>query len=70
MAEGNGDAAAAESRTPDYQKLVDYGVNEKVAVKIDDIYKTGECCYFSRVVAKFDINLPPHYGIAGPQNAH
>ena len=40
MAEGNGDASA--ERTPDYQKLIDHGLNEKVAAKLDEIYKTGE----------------------------
>ncbi|MCL4119323.1 UNVERIFIED_CONTAM: hypothetical protein GTU68_003367 [Idotea baltica] len=29
-------------RTEDYQKLIDYGLNEKVAVKLDEIYKQGK----------------------------
>ena len=49
MAEGNGDAVVkkeepetTEGRSPDFQKLIDLGLNEKVAVKLDEIYKTGE----------------------------
>ena len=30
--------------TEDYQKLVDYGINEKVASELDKIYKSGENC--------------------------
>ncbi|XP_037079859.1 heterogeneous nuclear ribonucleoprotein R-like [Pollicipes pollicipes] len=46
MAEGNGDAAVKEEpttsneRSEDFQKLVELGLNEKVAVKLDEIYKT------------------------------
>ncbi len=31
-----------EERTEDYQKLVDYGISEKVANELDEIYKSGE----------------------------
>ncbi|XP_043232975.1 heterogeneous nuclear ribonucleoprotein Q-like isoform X2 [Amphibalanus amphitrite] len=47
MAEGNGDAVvkkeepeSTEGRSPDFQKLIDLGLSEKVAVKLDEIYKT------------------------------
>jgi len=52
MAEGNGDAAVPDSliikeeptdsveRTEDYQKLIALGLNENVASKLDEIYKT------------------------------
>lgn len=51
MAEGNGEVAKEESmvvsadRTEDYQKLIDYGLDEKVAAKLDDIYKTGKLAH-------------------------
>lgn len=32
----------AEQRTPDYHKLIEYGLNEKVAVKLDQIYQLGK----------------------------
>lgn len=32
-----------EEKTEDYQKLVDYGISEKVANELDNIYKSGEC---------------------------
>ena len=52
MAEGNGDATVKSNnikeepansieRTEDYQKLILLGLNEKVAAKLDEIYKTG-----------------------------
>ena len=31
-----------EERTEDYQKLVDYGISEKVASELDKIYKSGK----------------------------
>ena len=41
-----GDAATeameTEERTEDYQKLVDYGISEKVASELDKIYRSGE----------------------------
>ncbi|KAF0305737.1 Heterogeneous nuclear ribonucleoprotein Q [Amphibalanus amphitrite] len=53
MAEGNGDATVKSEpinikeeptnsveRTEDYQKLIQLGLNEKVAAKLDEIYKT------------------------------
>lgn len=57
MAEGNGELLAEESikaessssssveRTEDYQKLIDYGLDEKVAAKLDEIYKTGKLAH-------------------------
>lgn len=49
MAEGNeggGDTNVQQvddsERTEDYQKLIDYGLNEKVAIKLDEIYKQGK----------------------------
>ena len=50
MAEGNGELSMEDKktedldkveRTEDYAKLVDYGLDEKVAGKLDEIYKTG-----------------------------
>lgn len=52
MAEGNGEVSMEEKanikeetskveRTEDYAKLVNYGLDEKVAGKLDEIYKTG-----------------------------
>lgn len=53
MAEGNGEVIDGKSdikddqdsnveRTADYPKLLAYGLDKKVAAKLDDIYKTGE----------------------------
>ncbi|XP_034243862.1 heterogeneous nuclear ribonucleoprotein R isoform X3 [Thrips palmi] len=46
MAEGNGelcgDLKPKVERTEDFQKLIDCGLDEKVAAKLDDIYKTGK----------------------------
>jgi hypothetical protein len=60
MAEGNGEASMEEKtnvkpdsqdakvdRTEDYAKLVEYGLDEKVAGKLDEIYKTGIFCVLS-----------------------
>jgi hypothetical protein len=55
MAEGNGEVSMEEKsnkqeqdtkvdRTEDYAKLVEYGLDEKVAGKLDEIYKTGTVC--------------------------
>lgn len=55
MAEGNGEVVhdseiadveeesmeAETTRSPDYQKLIDLKLNEKVASKLDQIYQTG-----------------------------
>lgn len=45
MAEGNGeisgDVKLKVERTEDFQKLIACGLDEKVAAKLDDIYKTG-----------------------------
>lgn len=30
------------TRTEDYQKLIDYGINEKVASELDKIYQSGK----------------------------
>ncbi|CAB3222349.1 unnamed protein product [Arctia plantaginis] len=53
MAEGNGEIPIEEvsgkdsdvGRTPDYRKLIDYGLDSKVAAKLDDIYKTGKLAH-------------------------
>ncbi|KAI8420670.1 hypothetical protein MSG28_007908 [Choristoneura fumiferana] len=53
MAEGNGEISIEEvpgkdsdiGRTPDYRKLIDYGLDPKVAAKLDDIYKTGKLAH-------------------------
>ncbi|KAF9408584.1 hypothetical protein HW555_011782 [Spodoptera exigua] len=53
MAEGNGEIPIEEvpgkdsdvGRTPDYRKLIDYGLDPKVAAKLDDIYKTGKLAH-------------------------
>ena len=45
MAEGadsTGGGNDTQQRTPDYNKLIDYGLNEKVAVKLDQIYQQGK----------------------------
>jgi heterogeneous nuclear ribonucleoprotein R len=50
MAEGNGDPKmdhkedldkSSEPHSEDYDKLIEYGLDEKVASKLDEIYKTG-----------------------------
>ncbi|XP_050680178.1 heterogeneous nuclear ribonucleoprotein R isoform X7 [Leptidea sinapis] len=53
MAEGNGEICMEEvpgkdsdiGRTPDYRKLIEYGLDPKVAAKLDDIYKTGKLAH-------------------------
>ncbi|KPJ13165.1 Heterogeneous nuclear ribonucleoprotein R [Papilio machaon] len=53
MAEGNGEISVEEvpgkdsdvGRTPDYRKLIEYGLDPKVAGKLDDIYKTGKLAH-------------------------
>lgn len=53
MAEGNGELMMDESmkvdpegeRTEDYAKLIKYGLDQKVAAKLDDIYKTGKLAH-------------------------
>ncbi|XP_049849732.1 heterogeneous nuclear ribonucleoprotein Q isoform X4 [Schistocerca gregaria] len=54
MAEGNGEVTMEEKSvkeevktevTEDYQKLVAYGLDEKVAAKLDEIYKTGKLAH-------------------------
>lgn len=52
MAEGNGEVPEEPmkieqdvERTEDYQKLIDYGLDEKVAAKLDEIYKTGKLAH-------------------------
>lgn len=57
MAEGNGDAVKVEvkeERTADYSKLIELGLNEKVAVKLDDIYKTGKLSHADLDVRALD----------------
>ncbi|KAI4503078.1 hypothetical protein M0802_002122 [Mischocyttarus mexicanus] len=55
MAEGNGEIKMEEKqskeemeyteRTEDYTKLIQYGLDEKVAAKLDEIYKTGKLAH-------------------------
>lgn len=57
MAEGNGEIKPSEDKSPskeemeyverteDYSKLIQYGLNEKVAGKLDEIYKTGKLAH-------------------------
>ncbi|CAH1099814.1 unnamed protein product [Psylliodes chrysocephalus] len=52
MAEGNGEVPEEPmkieqdvERTEDYQKLLEYGLDEKVAAKLDEIYKTGKLAH-------------------------
>ncbi|KAK9879000.1 hypothetical protein WA026_003815 [Henosepilachna vigintioctopunctata] len=52
MAEGNGEVSEEpmkiepeSEKTEDYQKLIDYGLDEKVAAKLDEIYKTGKLAH-------------------------
>lgn len=56
MAEGNGELKMEEKqsskeemecveRTEDFAKLIEYGLDEKVASKLDEIYKTGKLAH-------------------------
>lgn len=55
MAEGNGeivddttkksDDRGDGEKTEDYPKLLEYGLDKKVAAKLDDIYKTGKLAH-------------------------
>ncbi|XP_048520334.1 heterogeneous nuclear ribonucleoprotein Q-like isoform X4 [Dendroctonus ponderosae] len=55
MAEGNGEVPdesmikiikiEESEKTADYQKLIEYGLDEKVASKLDEIYKTGKLAH-------------------------
>lgn len=55
MAEGNGEIKMEEKqskeemeyveRTEDFSKLIQYGLDEKVAAKLDEIYKTGKLAH-------------------------
>ncbi|KAL6441074.1 hypothetical protein ACFW04_003427 [Cataglyphis niger] len=52
MAEGNGEIKMEEKqemenleRTEDFNKLMQYGLDEKVAAKLDEIYKTGKLAH-------------------------
>lgn len=53
MAEGNGGGDPGSQvdgeRTEDYQKLINYGLNEKVAAKLDEIYKQGKLRHEVRI---------------------
>lgn len=44
MAESNKEAEdkASSERTPDYTKLLEYGLDKRIAGKLDDIFKTGK----------------------------
>lgn len=42
MAEGNGDVSKESTdRSQDYNNLISYGLDAKVAEKLDEIYQTG-----------------------------
>ena len=45
VASGDGDAVASDisSRSKEYKHLIDYGLDIKVANRLDDIFKTGQC---------------------------
>lgn len=53
MAEGNGEVSEepmkiepdTDEKTEDYQKLIEYGLDEKVAANLDEIYKTGKLAH-------------------------
>ncbi|XP_077289142.1 synaptotagmin binding cytoplasmic RNA interacting protein isoform X2 [Arctopsyche grandis] len=53
MAEGNGEVSLDNvtgldphsNRTEDYPKLIQYGLDTKVAIKLDEIYKTGKLAH-------------------------
>ena len=40
--EATDDETEAVEHTEDYQKLIDYGINAKVATELDKIYKSGQ----------------------------
>jgi len=40
----------AEQRSADYQILIQYGLDEKVSAKLDDIYNTGEFLSFTKPI--------------------
>lgn len=44
MAESSREAEEKPSseRTPDYTKLLEYGLDKRIAGKLDDIFKTGK----------------------------
>jgi hypothetical protein len=52
----------SEERTQDYKSLIDYGLDTKVAGRLDDIYKTGtyllhfelNCVRFLSILALLD----------------
>ena len=48
----------AEQRSQDYKKLIQYGLDDKVAAKLDDIYSTGTG--ERKKVTKIPIYLPMH----------
>ena len=41
------------TRTEDYQKLIEYGINVKVASELDKIYQSGVYSVYSRYLLKF-----------------
>lgn len=56
MAEGNNgeivddankksEEGGSDSKTEDYAKLIEYGLDKKVAAKLDEIYKTGKLAH-------------------------
>ncbi len=48
----------SEGRTEDYKFLIDYGLDAKVAGRLDDIYKTGVYSIFQNWCHHFLCLLP------------
>ena len=46
-----------EERTQDYKSLIDYGLDTKVAGRLDDIYKTGINVIFDWIWVCFPTNF-------------
>ena len=46
-----------EERTQDYKSLIDYGLDTKVAGRLDDIYKTGNTKYLTSQFYNFMLSI-------------
>ena len=42
----------AENRSAEYHKLIEYGLHEKVAARLEEIYKTGKLMNLEHLVSK------------------
>lgn len=51
------ESSSEEEHTEDYQKLIDYGINAKVANELDKIYKSGESISPTRTRKCVDVSL-------------